>query len=167
MIIRPITALDDLQELTQLLNRAYKKLSDQGFRFLASHQDAATTKQRLERYRGFVAIMNDKIIATICYHPPGTTKGHLYYEREGAASFGQFAVEPALQRSGIGGRLIAFVENEAIKDGAAEMVLDTAEGANELLDFYTKRGYRAVDTAQWDVTNYRSIVLSKDLRIAR
>jgi predicted N-acetyltransferase YhbS len=129
MEIRPLTSADSLEELTLLLNRAYKKQSDQGFRFLASHQDVATTRQRLEKYKGYVAIQDNKIIGTICYHPPGTTTGHPCYDRKDVASFGQFAVEPELQKSGIGSRLVDFVEDKARGDGAGEMVIDTAEGA--------------------------------------
>jgi predicted N-acetyltransferase YhbS len=163
MDILSIDASTDLEELTILLNRSYKKLADKGFRFLASHQDVDMTRKRLEKNMGFVVKKEGKIIATICYHPPGTTKGHHYYERPGVASFGQFAVAPELQNSGIGSCLMDFVERKAIEDGAEEMVLDTAEGASDLFNFYSKRGYRIVEYAQWDVTNYRSVILSKKL----
>ena len=46
--------------------------------------------------------------------------------------------------------------------GAAEIALDTAETAEELIRFYLKRGYRFIEHVTWtDVVNYRSVVLSK------
>ena len=76
-------------------------------------------------------------------------------------SFGQFAVDPAFQRMGIGARLLEIVEELARDMGAAEIALDTSEHATRLLELYHSRGYRVVDTVQWEDTNYRSLVLSK------
>jgi DNA-binding winged helix-turn-helix (wHTH) protein len=45
----------------------------------------------------------------------------------------------------------------------AELALDTAETADDLIAFYTRRGYRFVDHVRWDAVNYRSVVLSKRL----
>ena len=54
-------------------------------------------------------------------------------------------------------------ETCAERDGAAELALDTAEPARHLIDWYTRLGYRFIEYAQWDVTNYRSVVMSKRL----
>jgi hypothetical protein len=56
-----------------------------------------------------------------------------------------------------------FVEHHAACDGAHEMALDTSEHAHHLIEIYKNRGYRFVEYAQWSVTNYRSVVLSKSL----
>jgi len=61
-----------------------------------------------------------------------------------------------------------MVENRARALGAAELALDTAEGAHALIERYTKRGYRFVGYADWRPrTNYRSVILSLDLRLPR
>jgi hypothetical protein len=47
--------------------------------------------------------------------------------------------------------------------GFSEIALDTSERAHHLIQMYEKRGYRFVEYFQWEVTNYRSVVLSKKL----
>jgi GNAT superfamily N-acetyltransferase len=75
----------------------------------------------------------------------------------------QFGVRPDLQRQGLGAAMMDFVEAEARRHGAGELALDTAEGALHLVDWYRRRGHRPVETVQWPVTDYRSVVLSKAL----
>jgi hypothetical protein len=60
--------------------------------------------------------------------------------------------------------MMDIVEEEArhIKN-VKEVALDTAETAYHLIDYYKKREYRYIETVQWDVTNYKSVVLSKSL----
>lgn len=161
--IRPFSETDSLDELTSLLHLAYKKLADQGFRFLATHQDAQTTKERIKEGECFVAISEGKIIATITYYSPSNTNGNDWYELPFVSTFGQFAVNPEVQNHGIGGKLVDLVENLARRDRATEIAIDTAEGAAELIGYYKKRGYRFVGYTQWDMTNYRSVLLSKEL----
>ena len=60
-------------------------------------------------------------------------------------------------------RLLEWVEGEALRRGATELALDTAEGAAHLRRWYGARGYRLVAHAQWGVTNYRSVILSRAL----
>ena len=72
-------------------------------------------------------------------------------------------VEPELQRTGLGAALLEFVERKARADGFAELALDTAEGATHLIAYYSGRGYRFIDYTNWDVTNYRSVIMSKTL----
>jgi GNAT superfamily N-acetyltransferase len=103
------------------------------------------------------------MVATICYYSPQRTRGYPWYDREDVASFGQLAVEPTMRTSGIGSRLMELVEQMALRDGAAEIALDTAESAEDLIRFYGKRGYRFIDHVQWKMTNYRSVIMSKRL----
>lgn len=161
--IRKLSAEDDLEKLTELLHHSYKKLLDQGFRFLASHQDVATTKNRIDKGEGYVAEVEGKVIGTVTYYAPHLPNRYDWYNRQDVAFYGQFAVEPEYQNSGIGGKLIDFVEKLAVRDEAKEIAVDTAEGATELINYYKKRGYRFVGYTQWSVTNYRSVVLSKNL----
>jgi hypothetical protein len=43
------------------------------------------------------------------------------------------------------------------------MALDTAEPAAHLIAFYNRLGYRFIEHAQWRMTNYRSVIMSKTL----
>ena len=161
--IRLLSKEDSLEELTELLNRSYKKLAGQGFRFLASHQDVEITKKRIAKGKCFVATMNGKICGTICFYSFKKFPYLKWYENRSVASCGQFAVEEKFQHQGIGNKLIGFVENLALEEGAEEMAVDTAEGASGLIKFYEGRGYRFVAFAQWETTNYLSVILSKKL----
>lgn len=163
IIIRPINQSDNLDELTSLLHKSYKKLADLGFRFHASHQDTNTTKQRVDNAECYVATLNNKLIGTISYRAPTTKLNHEYYDQPFIASYGQFAVDPEYQKIGLGSKLIDLVEQCAIRDNAKEISIDTAEGAIELIEYYKKRKYSFVKYIQWDVTNYRSVILSKKL----
>ena len=161
--IRPLNETDDIGELTQLLHLSYKKLADEGFRFLATHQDVETTKERIKKGQCYVAISESKIIGTMTYYSPSNTSGNEWYDQASVATYGQFAVSPEFQKLGIGGYLISIAEKTAKFDKAEEITIDTAEGATELIEYYKKRGYRFVGFAQWEMTNYRSVLLSKKI----
>lgn len=159
--LRPLADSDSLEDLTELLHRAYAPLLAAGMRFHASHQDVAVTRERCADGEAWVAEEGGRVVGTITYHAPGRSGGTPWYERPGVASFGQYAVEPGLQGRGIGRALMDLVERRAREDGAREIACDTSERAAHLIEKYQRRGYRFVEHAQWDVTNYRSVVLSK------
>ena len=77
--------------------------------------------------------------------------------------FGKFAVEPDLQKLGIGSRLMDFAESLAKSRGKKRMVLDTSENAEHLIKYYNKRGYKYLHSWQWPDVNYKSVVMVKDL----
>jgi GNAT superfamily N-acetyltransferase len=162
--IRPFAETDGIEELTLLLNRAYKALADMNLHFVASHQNAERTRKRVSEGKCFVALKSGVIIGTICYYPPENTHGTPWYDLPNVAHFGQFGVEPELQKSGIGDALLKIVEEEAFKNGVEELALDTAEPAIHLIEFYKKRGYRFIEYTQWDEVNYRSVIMSKNFK---
>jgi GNAT superfamily N-acetyltransferase len=161
--IRPLNADDSLEELTDLLHRAYRVLADMGLRFLATHQDVATTRSRVAAGHCFVAELAGKVVGTICYFEPNKKSGCDHYKKKGVAHVGQLAVEPTLQRHGIAAKLMAHAEAYARERGMTELALDTAEPAIHLIDWYTRLGFRFVGHQQWEVTNYRSVIMSKVL----
>jgi GNAT superfamily N-acetyltransferase len=156
---------DSLEELTELLNRSYRSLADLGFRYLASWQDAQRTRERIKNAQCFVGIINEKIAATISYYEPQHTQYPPWDAAGPVAHFGQFAVDPMLQGKGIGDELLQFIERYAMSNGAAELALDTAEKAEHLVNYYTRRGYRFITHVQCEEVNYRSVILSKNLKI--
>jgi ribosomal protein S18 acetylase RimI-like enzyme len=64
----------------------------------------------------------------------------------------------------MGTKLLKHVEEYATKNGYKHLVCDTAENAKGLIDYYSKRGYRFIDYVKWNHTNYRSVVLAKELK---
>jgi GNAT superfamily N-acetyltransferase len=159
----PLRPDDDLHAMTDLLHAAYAPLAAAGMRYFASHQDVAATRRRMAAGETFVAVRDDAVIATITLAEAHATRGSPFYDRPDVASFGQFAVLPALQRQGIGSRLMDMVEARAREKGVAELALDTSEHAEALIDMYTRRGYRFIEYARWKSVNYRSVILSKRL----
>ena len=107
--------------------------------------------------------MDGAIVGTVTLKSIENTKGSPWYDRADVAAFGQFAVRPDLQRKGIGARLMDKVEGRARELGVAELALDTSERASGLITMYQSRGYRFIEYAQWEITNYRSVILSKRL----
>ena len=124
---------DDLDAITQLLHAAYAPLAAAGMRYVVSHQDVATTKRRMARGETFVAVRDDAVVGVITLAEAHGTHGSPFYDRPDVASFGQFAVLPALQRQGIGSRLMDIVEARACEKGVAELALDTSEHAEALI----------------------------------
>ncbi|MDH4155799.1 MAG: GNAT family N-acetyltransferase [candidate division Zixibacteria bacterium] len=163
VIIRPLSESDSLEELTELLHRAYRVLADLNLRYMATHQDVNVTRDRIKNGRCFVAEMDGQVVGTITYYEPGHSKGSPWLERPEIAHIGQMGVAPELQGRGIGTRLMNYTERVARGDGAVELALDTAEPATHLIKWYERLGYRFIEHTTWDVTNYRSVIMSKKL----
>jgi GNAT superfamily N-acetyltransferase len=161
--IRPFAHDDSTSLLTNLLHRAYKPLLDMGLRYLATHQSEDVARRRIARGKCFVAVSDGHIVATVTYCFPASWPGVGWFDRPGVASVEQFAVEPDLQRKGIGSALLAHIEQIARDEGAAELSLTTAEPAAQLIAYYAKRGYRYVDYTDATKPRYRSVILSKRL----
>lgn len=109
--IRRLQAADSIQELTRLLNRAYASLAAAGLRYVATWQDAAITRRRVAKGECWVAEMDGRLAGGIVFQTAGATRGCRWYDRPEVASFHQFGVLPELQGRGIGGALLARVED--------------------------------------------------------
>ncbi|QKS72786.1 GNAT family N-acetyltransferase [Paenalkalicoccus suaedae] len=155
----------DIEELTVVLNRAYKQLADMGMRYVASHQNSTITRERIAQARCLVALDGERIVGTISFYPPGTKVSCPWYSKSDVAVIGQFGVLPEYQGSGVGKRLLDAIEQYAREqDHMHHVALDTAETADHLIALYTKRGYGFVEYVDWEATNYRSVIMSKPLR---
>lgn len=152
-------------EITRLLHEAYAPLAAAGMRYFATHQTEGDTLHRLSKGYAFLALDGDgRIVGTITLSPPGSLGHHCeLYGRPGVSVFHQFAVRADRQRQGIGTALLDHVEERAREIGATQLACDTAEGAHHLIAFYEGRGMRPVADADWKDTNYRSVLLLKDL----
>jgi GNAT superfamily N-acetyltransferase len=166
--LRRLNETDSFEEITDLLHRAYAPLAARGMAYVATHQSADVTRDRCARGLTWVGILDGRIVATITLEPsPATVKatsGGDHYLRPGIAKFQQFAVDPALKGTGLGGRMMDLIEAHAKELGARELALDTSVYATGLIAMYGKRGYRDVGPIDWrPSTNYPSVVLSKIL----
>jgi predicted N-acetyltransferase YhbS len=163
ILYRFLSPTDDMDELTAMLHEAYAPLAAAGMRFVASYQDSSVTRERTERGETLVATDEGSIVGVITLADAEKTSGSPWYDRPDVASLGQFAVRPAYQHAGIGGTLMRLAEDRAREKGVERLGLDTSEHATQLLALYLGKGYQVIEYSQWQVTNYRSIILGKTL----
>lgn len=161
-------ARDSFDALTRLVNAAYAQLADGGLNYAGATQDVNRTRSRVTTATvSFVVRQNGRLVGTICYYDHRRYDSEpAFYGRDDVCHFGQFAVDPSLQRGGIGSRLLDAVEQRALQDRKAELACDTAEAARHLVAMYVRHGFRHVDTHQWNQQNYNSVVLSKRLGVS-
>ncbi|MGW4812178.1 GNAT family N-acetyltransferase [Kitasatospora cineracea] len=164
-MMRRFTGSDSFQGLTRLLHRAYAEHAEAGRMFFASHQSVEDTASRSSRGECWPAFQGTTLVGSVTVTGP-------YAVPEGspapasAGSFWQLAVDPAYRGTGLGQRLLALAEERIADLGGTEVVIDTSVEAVELVEWYHRRGYRPVGTWRWDVTNYESVLLRKDLAVA-
>ena len=163
-VIRELAPTDSIVDLTALLHAAYAQLGGMGFNYTAVDQTEDVTRQRVSRGLCLVATDNGALVGTIMFHAPGQSAGCSCYERLDVATIGQFGVLPGLQGAGTGTRLLREAETLAIASGATELALDTSEGADHLIGWYEREGFRFVEHAQWPGKTYRSVIMSKLLQ---
>jgi GNAT superfamily N-acetyltransferase len=161
---RYLRVTDDVEAITDMLHEAYGAHAAKGMRFVASHQDSATTRRRMARGETIVAEDADAIVGIITLKHSDQTHGSPFYEQPEVAGFGQFAVRPSHQGQGIGAALLNFVEQRAAEQGVVALAFDTSERATDLVEWYESKGYRFVEHLQWPETNYRSVLLAKRLQ---
>lgn len=161
IVYRFLSEADDVDAITSLLHRAYAVLAAAGMHYVASHQSSDVTRRRMAKGETIVATVNGSVVGTVTLARASSTCGSPFYDRPDVASFGQFAVDPPLQGTGVGSELLALVEALAVVRGVNELALDTSENADHLIRFYVRRGYHFVEHTQWPDVNYRSVVLAK------
>ncbi|MFI5201911.1 MAG: GNAT family N-acetyltransferase [Candidatus Kapaibacterium sp.] len=162
ILIRELQSEDSFVELTDLLHEAYIPLTKKGVSLFAATQTEEHTRERVRRaYVTFLGFNEGKMVATISLYKAVPDHRCEHYRK--AWWFGQFAVHPEMQRTGIGSQLIELVEQRATNEGASMLALDTAETARDLIAYYTKRGYVFVQHQQWPDMKHRSVIMSKEL----
>ncbi|MFD4654401.1 GNAT family N-acetyltransferase [Kitasatospora sp. NPDC058444] len=151
-----------MEALTRLLHRAYADHAAAGRVFFASYQSVEDTGSRLRRGECWLALQGADVVGTVTVAAPYAALDG-YPAPVGAGSFWQLAVDPAYQGAGLGRRLLTLAEERIVALGSTVAVIDTSADAVELVGWYRRRGYARVGTWRWDVTNYESVVLLKDL----
>jgi GNAT superfamily N-acetyltransferase len=161
---------DNVKEVNSLLLSSYKALADNGMKFAASHEDEQATMRNIEDGECYIGILDGTIVTCAMLRLPDKTekagwkaKGPAWYQQEGVTTFGRFAVSPDFQGQKIGSSMMNLIENRARELGFLELALDTSEHADHLIKMYEARGYRFIEYHHWEITNYRSVVMSKKL----
>ena len=154
---------DSVEELTGLLHRAYKRLADMGLNFIATFQSVEYTRNYFKKGECYILESEGKLAGTVFYYTSMWDDAPEIYKENDSVLIGKFAVEPELQKLGLGSMLMDFVESHARANNKKRVVLDTSERAFHLIDYYNKRGYEYKHHWQWPDVNYKSVVLSKEL----
>lgn len=154
---------DSVEELTDLLHRAYKRLADMGLNFIATFQSVEYTRNYFKKGECYILESDGKLKGTVFYYTTIWDDAPDIFKQADSVLIGKFAVEPELQKLGLGSMLMDFVESLARQKKKKRVVLDTSEKALHLIDYYNKRGYEYKHHWQWPDVNYKSVVLSKEL----
>ncbi len=94
---------DSVEELTDLLHRAYKPLADKGLNFIATHQSVEYTRNYFRKGECYILVNpENKICGTIFYYLQTFHDAPEIFKDNDTVLFGKFAVEPSLQKAGIG-----------------------------------------------------------------
>jgi GNAT superfamily N-acetyltransferase len=132
---RPAT-MADVDAVTALVNRAYEVES---FFVIGNRITREAVVELLGTGTIFVVGGSDALAACI-YVSVNAGRGY----------FGLLAVEPARQRHGLGRRLITLAETFVGERGAAVMDISVVNVRTDLIETYTKLGYRAHGTAPYE-----------------
>lgn len=172
--VRPLLATDPIAPITALLHRSYASQRERGMDPLAGRQSVEVTRQRCYRGQTFVALATsagapsarfaERLLGVILFQEREDAAFPPWFLRKDVTHFSQFAVDPNLQRGGVGLALLTQVERETLALGAAELALSMAEPDTPLREYYERRGYRVVQSWHWPYTNYQSLIMSKTLR---
>ncbi|MDB5072851.1 MAG: Histone acetyltransferase [Candidatus Eremiobacteraeota bacterium] len=158
---------DDVGAVTALLHAAYGRYAALGYEYRAATQDETRTLERLTTGLGLIARGDDgSLLGTVTYYalPPARDAQFVaWYRRADVGSFGQFAVVPASQGTGIGVALLDAIGQRARDDGKNELACETLLANQPLVAYYHRRGFRSVATFEWDDVRGECVVLSKAL----
>jgi len=162
IVIRSLSATDDMAVLTEVIRAAYSRHAAQNLRYWATHQPPEDTKRRLAAGHGLIAEVNDTIIGTLTVRPPHPKAKVELYREATIWTLSQFAVLPKFQGLGIGRRLHQAALDYASAHGGRVIALDTAAPATEVIEMYRRWGYQVVGECDFrPKTNYLSVVMSR------
>lgn len=161
--VRALRRSDSVEALTRLLNRAYAELGAMGLNYTAVDQTPDVTEQRISGAQCFVAERQGVLIGTVLVKPTDPGSACSYFAKPGVSTLGQFGVDPAYRRMGVGLKLLRTCEEWARTNGFKELALDTAKPATHLVALYGRLGYVPVGEVRWPGKVYESVVMSKAL----
>jgi len=145
----------DLEPLLSLTHRAYAANKALGFNFYGTRETMDDMREVFGAKALWKLVENGRLI--------GTTRLQEYPDQPGVLYVNRMCVEPAEQKRGLGKRLMDFAEDEAVRRGLRAVRLDTAKLFERLVEWYLRLGYVVISETQWDVTNYRSVIMEKRL----
>lgn len=148
---------DEAAQVAAIINAAFEV--ERPFRAHGQRTSSEDVRQlMLDGNTFFVAERDGGIVGTVYVRITGLT-----------GYFGMLAVDPTLQRAGIGRALREHAEQFCRQHGCSEMTLTTGDFRTELVPYYTRAGYRIVSTeprpaADWSMqSDFRIVHMAKPL----
>jgi N-acetylglutamate synthase-like GNAT family acetyltransferase len=88
-------------------------------------------------------MLSSRVVIALCANEP---IGCVFFEQAADhLSFSRLAVPPAYRRRGVGGALIAYVEERALAQNLGQVRLGTRIALPRLRSYYERRGYRLLE----------------------
>jgi len=161
--IRRFNSNDAIDEVTEMLHRAFAPMARLGANCQCVDQSSSTTRERMARGDGLVAVADRKIVGTLTLQACDPASTIAYYRRSGVASLHQFAVDPAYQGGGVGRSMLKVATLWARMRQFGEIALDTPALALDVRSFYAHQGFTRVQVIRVAERGYDSVVMSKRL----
>lgn len=164
--IRRFNSTDSLEDVTQLLHRAFAPMAMLGANCQCVDQPSSTTRERMARGDCLVAVADRRIVGTLTMEACDPASPVAHYRTPGTASLHQFAVDPAYQGAGVGRALLKVATLWARTRQFGAIALDTPALALDVRAFYAHQGFRLVQVARLAGRGYDSAVMSKTIALA-
>jgi GNAT superfamily N-acetyltransferase len=161
--IRRFNPIDSLEEVTEMLHRAFAPMAALGANCQCVDQSPSTTRQRMSRGDCRVAVADRRIVGTLTLETCDPASSLAHYRRPGVATLHQFAVDPLYQGAGVGRSLLKVATMWAHMRQFAELALDTPAVALEVRAYYAHHGFRLVGGARLAGRSYDSVIMSKPI----
>lgn len=131
---------DDLDVLLDIVTRAYRG-GDGVAGWTTESQYLGGQRTDPESLRAEIDDPNGRLI--VAHGADGSILGCIKVDRRGdAAHFGLFAVDPRLQGGGLGGRLLAAVDEQARSWGCTRVVMEVLNVRTDIKAWYERKGFR-------------------------
>lgn len=139
-----LATVEDAERVLHITYEAYVTIRELGLTWPAAHADLALIEDNITHNKCYVLEQDGLIVATVTLADPERVK-ELTAET-GLPFIMWFAVDPNVQGTGAGSKLLQWVEEHIIRDevGAPAVTLGTAEKHPWLLPMYERRGYESI-----------------------
>lgn len=129
-----VAEVEDAEAIVSVINAAFRRAEN--FLIDRDRIDLETVRELLRKGKFLVAVDNEAL------------EGCVYVELRSDRSYlGLLAVDPQLQRAGLGSTLMTAAEDYCAKAGSRFMDLQIVNVRKELPDLYHRRGYIETGTA--------------------
>lgn len=126
----------DVERIAQLVNRAFEV---EAFFAVGDRTTEDQVRDKLVTGDFLLAELRDRLIGCVHTERRDGTRGYI----------GMLAVDPSLQRGGLGRQLMRLAEQHCRQAHCVEAIITVINLRTELLPFYTHLGYRVCGTTPY------------------